>query len=136
MNHKRTDMTTRSTYSSGAPWEEIVGYSRAVRVGNIIEVTGTIALDQDGNTVGIDDPYRQTAEIIRIARRILEEAGGRLEDVIRTRMFVTDISQWEAVGRAHREFFGTIRPATTMVEVSALIRPEALVEMEFSAVVD
>lgn len=136
MDHKRTGMTKRSTYSSGAPWEEIVGYSRAVRVGNIIEVTGTIALDQDGNTVGIGDPYRQTAEIIRMARRILEEAGGRLEDVIRTRMYVTDISQWEAVGRAHREFFGTIRPATTMVEVSALIRPEALVEMEFSAVVE
>lgn len=129
-------MIKRRTFSSGAPWEDIVGYSRAVRVGNTIEVTGTIALDQDGNTVGIGDPYRQTVEIIRIARGILEEAGGKLEDVIRTRMFVTDISQWEAVGRAHREFFGTIRPACTMVEVSALIRPEALVEMEFSAVVD
>lgn len=129
-------MTKKKKYSSGAPWEEIVGYSRAVRAGNLIEVTGTIALDGDGNSVGVDDPYVQTAEIIRIAERILREAGAELEDVIRTRIFVTDISQWEAVGRAHREFFGEIKPATTMVEVSALIRPEAMVEIEFTAIVD
>jgi len=86
--------------------------------------------------VGVDDPYVQTIEIIGIAERILHEAGGRLEDVIRTRMFVTDISQWEAAGKAHREFFREIRPATTMVEVSALIRPEAMVEIEFTAMVD
>ena len=127
-------MSSIKKYSSGAPWEEIVGYSRAVQAGNLIEVTGTIALDQDGNSVGIGDPYIQTVEIVRIAGRVLEEAGARLEDVIRTRIFVTDISQWEAVGRAHREFFGVIRPATTMVEVSALIRPEAMVEIEFTAI--
>lgn len=129
-------MSTRKKYSSGAPWEELVGYSRAVKVGNLIEVTGTIAIDEDGNSVGLDDPYAQTMEIIRIAERILHEAGGRLEDVIRTRIFVTDIGQWEAVGRAHREFFGEIKPATTMVEVSALIRPEAMVEIEFTAMLD
>lgn len=129
-------MTTRKKFSSGAPWEEIVGYSRAVRAGNLIEVTGTIALDGEGNSVGVDDPYVQTVEIIRIAERILQEAGATLQDVIRTRIFVTDIEQWEAVGRAHREFFGQVKPATTMVEVSALIRPEAMVEIEFTAVVD
>jgi len=129
-------MTIRKKFSSGAPWEEIVGYSRAVRAGNLIEVTGTIALDGEGNSVGVDDPYVQTVEIIRIADRILQEAGATLQDVIRTRIFVTDIGQWEAVGRAHREFFGQIKPATTMVEVSALIRPEAMVEIEFTAVVD
>lgn len=129
-------MATKKKYSSGAPWEDIVGYSRAVRVGNLIEVTGTIALDGDGNSVGVDDPYVQTQEIIRIADRILQEAEARLEDVIRTRIFVTDISRWEEVGKAHREFFGEIKPATTMVEVSALIRPEAMVEIEFTALVD
>jgi enamine deaminase RidA (YjgF/YER057c/UK114 family) len=129
-------MKGRSKYSSGAPWEEIVGYSRAVRAGKLIEVTGTIAIDGEGNTLGTGDPYVQTVEIIRIAERILQEAGASLQDVIRTRIFVTDIGQWEAVGQAHREFFGEIKPATTMVEVSALIRPEALVEIEFSAVVD
>ncbi|MCK5068611.1 MAG: RidA family protein [Bacteroidales bacterium] len=129
-------MTVRRKFSSGAPWEEIVGYSRAVRVGNTIEVTGTIALDKDGNSLGMDDPYVQTVVIIKIAEGIIHEAGGTLQDVIRTRIFVTDILQWEAVGRAHREFFGKIKPATTMVEVSALIRPEAMVEIEFTAVVD
>ena len=129
-------MTAKRKFSSGAPWEEIVGYSRAVRVGNTIEVTGTIALDKEGNSVGVEDPYIQTVEIIKIASDILHEAGGRLEDVIRTRIYVTDISQWEAVGKGHREFFGEIRPATTMVEVSALIRPEAMVEIEFTAVLD
>lgn len=129
-------MTEKQKFSSGAPWEEIVGYSRAVRAGNLIEVTGTIAIDGKGNILGVDDPYVQTVGIIRIAERILQEAGAALEDVVRTRIFVTDISQWEAVGRAHREFFGEIRPATTMVEVSALIRPEALVEIEFTAVLD
>ena len=128
--------TGKRKFFSGAPWEEIVGYSRAVRVGNLIEVTGTIAVDGEGNTLGVDDPYVQTVEIIRIAERILQEAGARLDDVIRTRIFVIDISEWEEVGRAHREFFGEIKPATTMVEVSALIRPEALVEIEFTAVVD
>jgi enamine deaminase RidA (YjgF/YER057c/UK114 family) len=129
-------MTAKRKFSSGAPWEEIVGYSRAVRAGNLIEVTGTIAIDGEGNTLGVNDPYVQSVEIIKIAERILHEAGGTLQDVIRTRIFVTDISKWEAVGRAHREFFGAIKPATTMVEVRALIRPEAMVEIEFTAVVD
>ena len=129
-------MTTKKKYSSGAPWEDIVGYSRAVRAGNLIEVTGTIALDEEGNSIGLDDPYVQTIKIIGIAEGILKEAGATLQDVIRTRIFVTDISQWEEVGRAHREFFGQIKPATTMVEVSALIRPEAMVEIEFTALLD
>lgn len=128
-------MTKKVKISSGAPWEDIVGYSRAVRAGNLIEVTGTIAIDGEGNSVGVMDPYVQTLEIIRIADRIIHQAGGSLEDVIRTRIFVTDISRWEEVGRAHREFFGQIKPATTLVEVSALIRPEAMVEIEFTAVV-
>lgn len=129
-------MSTKKKFTSGAPWEDIVGYSRAVKVDKLIEVTGTIALDSEGKSLGINDPYLQTMEIIKIAQRILREAGAGLEDVIRTRIFVTDISQWEAVGRAHREFFGEIKPATTMVEVSALIRPEAMVEIEFTAVLD
>lgn len=129
-------MAEKVKISSGAPWEDIVGYSRAVRAGNLIEVTGTIAIDREGNSVGLMDPYVQTLEIIRIAEGVIHKAGGSLRDVIRTRIFVTDISRWEEVGRAHREFFGKIKPATTMVEVSALIRPEAMVEIEFTAVVD
>lgn len=129
-------MAEKVKISSGAPWEDIVGYSRAVRAGNIIEVTGTIAIDSEGNSVGVMDPYIQTMEIIRIAEGVIQKAGGTLQDVIRTRIFVTDISRWEEIGRAHREFFGEIKPATTMVEVSALIRPEAMVEIEFTAVVD
>lgn len=124
----------RQKISSGAPWEEIVGYSRAVRAGNIIEVSGTIALDKDGNSVAVGDPYRQTIQIISIAQKVLEEAGSGLEDVIRTRIYVTDISQWEEVGRAHGELFRKIKPATSMVEVSSLIRPESLVEIEFTAI--
>lgn len=129
-------MAEKVKISSGAPWEDIVGYSRAVRAGNLIEVTGTIAIDSEGNSVGVMDPYIQTMEIIRIAEGVIQKAGGTLQDVIRTRIFVTDISRWEEIGRAHREFFGEIKPATTMVEVSALIRPEAMVEIEFTAVVD
>ena len=126
-------MQKRINYSSGAPWEEKVGYSRAVKSGKVIEGSGTIALDAKGNSTGIEDPYQQTIEIIRIAKRILEEAGSSLNDVIRTRIYVTDISRWEEVGRAHGEFFREIKPATSMVEVSALIRPESLVEIEFTA---
>ena len=124
----------RQKISSGAPWEEIVGYSRAVRAGNIIEVSGTIALDKDGNSIAEGDPYRQTIQIISIAQKVLEEAGSGLEDVIRTRIYVTDISQWEEIGRAHGELFRKIKPATSMVEVSGLIRPESLVEIEFTAI--
>jgi len=129
-------MSLKKKFSSGAPWEDLVGYSRAVKVDKLIEVTGTIALDENGNSLGVNDPYVQTMEIIKIAQRILHEAGAKLEDVIRTRIFVTDIARWEEVGKAHREFFGQIKPATTMVEVSALIRPEAMVEIEFTAVLD
>lgn len=122
--------------SSGAPWEELVGYSRAVRAGNVIEISGTIAIDAKGNSLGVGDPYRQTVEIIRIASRMLERAGSGLKDVVRTRIYVTDISMWEEVGRAHGEFFGEIKPATSMVEISGLIRPECLVEIEFTAMLD
>ena len=129
-------MSSKKKFSSGATWEDLVGYSRAVKVDKLVEVSGTIALDKHGKSLGINDPYIQTREIIKIAQRILQEAGSGLEDVIRTRIFVTDISRWEEVGKAHREFFGQIKPATTMVEVSALIRPEAMVEIEFTAVLD
>ena len=124
----------KTRISTGAPWEDIVGYSRAVRVGNVIEMSGTIALDGEGRSLGVGDPFKQTIEIIKIAERVIEQAGGSLEDVIRTRIYVTDISMWEEVGRAHGEFFGKIKPATSMVEVSKLIRPESLVEIEFTAI--
>ena len=129
-------MLKKTRISSGAPWENVVGYSRAIRSGNLIEVSGTIALDGDGNSIGEDDPYLQTIEIIQIAKRVLEEAGSGLEDVIRTRIYVTDISRWEQVGKAHGEFFNEFKPATSMVEVSGLIRPESLVEIEFTAWVE
>jgi len=126
----------RTAYATGAPWEKKVGYSRAVRVGNIIEISGTIALDEHGRPVAPGDPYLQTRQIINTASRVLERAGAGLSDVIRTRIYVTDISAWEEVGRAHGEFFGEIMPATSMVEVSRLIRPESVVEIEFTAIVD
>jgi enamine deaminase RidA (YjgF/YER057c/UK114 family) len=132
-SEKETEMSKRENYSTGAPWEEKVGYSRAVKSGKVIEISGTIALDAEGNSTGIDDPYQQTIEIIRIAKRVLEEAGSSLNDVVRTRIYVTDISRWEEVGRAHGEFFREIKPATSMIEVSALIRPESMVEIEFTA---
>lgn len=126
----------RQKITTGAEWEDIVGYSRAIRIGNQVEVSGTIALDKDGNSVAHGDAYRQTIQIISIARKVLEEAGSGLEDVVRTRIYVTDISMWEEIGRAHGELFRKIKPAATMVEVSKLIRPESLVEIEFTAIVD
>jgi enamine deaminase RidA (YjgF/YER057c/UK114 family) len=122
----------RKNFSTGAKWEDIVGYSRAVQVDNQLEVTGTVAIDENGVLVGKNDFYEQTRFILSKIARVVEAAGFSLNDVVRTRIFVTDVSKWEDVGRAHQEFFGSIKPATTMVQVSALISPEFLVEIEAS----
>jgi enamine deaminase RidA (YjgF/YER057c/UK114 family) len=124
----------RKNFTTGAKWEDIVGYSRAVLIGNQLEVTGTVAVDESGSVVGRDDFYLQTKFILEKARGVIEKAGFQMSDVVRTRMFVTDISNWEAIGKAHSEVFKNIKPATTMVEVAALISPEYLVEIEFSAI--
>ena len=128
-------MNDRVTISTGAPWEETVGYCRAVRVGGHIAVSGTAPVGDDGEVVGVGDAYVQARRCIEIIERALAEAGAGLENVVRTRMFVTDISQWEAIGKAHGEAFGAIRPATSMVEVRALIDPAMLVEIEADAIV-
>lgn len=124
----------RRLIGSGAPWEAQVGYSRAVRVGNVVQVAGTTAT-VNGAVVGVNDAYEQTRVALEIIRAALEDAGARLEDVVRTRMFVTDIARWEEVGRAHGEVFGDIRPAATMVQVAALIDPAHLIEIEAEAIV-
>ena len=123
----------RQNFSSGAKWEDIVGYSRAVRVGSRIYVTGTTATDESGMIVGVNDGYAQTVQAIRNIERVLQQAGASLEHVVRTRMFVTDITRWQEYGRAHSEFFGNIRPCATMVEVRALIHPDMLIEIEADA---
>lgn len=125
----------RHNIDTGTPWEDVVGYSRAVRMGNTVYVTGTIAADETGRIIGGDDPYAQTVAAIRKIEAALKRAGAELTDVVRTRIYVTNIDDWKQIGRAHGEFFGHIRPATTMVEVSRLIVPEALVEIEADAVV-
>jgi enamine deaminase RidA (YjgF/YER057c/UK114 family) len=125
----------RTNYSSGAKWEDIVGYSRAVKIGNTIEVTGTVAVDDNTNLVGGNSAYEQTKFIIRKIEKILQTAGASLEDVVRTRMFVTDISRWEEYGKAHGEFFSAIKPCTSMIEVKGLIAPEYLIEIEATAII-
>ena len=125
----------RENFSSGAPWESIVGYSRAVRTGPFIAVTGCAAVGPDGELVGEGDAYVQAVRCIEIIGEVLDKAGARLSDVVRTRIFVTDIDRWEEVGRAHKEAFGDIMPATTMVEVSRLVDARMLVEIEADAVI-
>src|SRR6478672_11405961 len=125
----------RENFSSGAKWENIVGYSRAVRVGNVVEVTGTVALNDNNELVGANNAYEQTKFIIQKIEKVLQRAGASLADVVRTRLFVTDISRWEEYGKAHAEFFKIIKPCTSMVEVSKLIAPEYLVEIEATAII-
>lgn len=123
----------RQNISSGAMWEDIIGYSRAVRVGNVVEVAGTTATEGD-QVIGIGDAYEQTRYILQKIEKALQEVGATMKQVVRTRIYVTDISQWEAVGRAHGEFFSNIKPTSTMVEVRALVKPEQLVEIEATAI--
>lgn len=128
-------MNKRINISSGAKWEDIVGYSRAVRIGNVIEVAGTTAVDEEGNIIGANNPYEQTRFALAKIEKALQAAGASMKDVVRTRMFVTDISKWEEVGSAHGEFFREIKPAASMIEVKGLINPELLVEIEVTAVI-
>lgn len=127
-------MSKRINISSGAKWEDIVGYSRAVRVGNVIEVAGTTAVDERGEVIGLNDPYVQTKYALTKIEKALIEAGASMKDVVRTRMFVTDISKWEEIGKAHGEFFREIKPAASMIEVKGLINPELMVEIEVTAI--
>ena len=124
----------RVNYASGAQWEEIIGYSRAVKIGNLVEVTGTVAVDENGQVVGKDNVYEQARYILQKIEKVLGRADAAMKDVVRTRMYITDIARWEELGRAHCEFFKDIKPCTTMVEVGRLINPEYLVEIEATAI--
>ena len=128
-------MHKRINVSSGAKWEDIVGYSRAVRIGNTVEVAGTTAVDENGEVVGLNDSYEQTKYVLTKIEKALTQAGASMKDVVRTRIFVTDISKWEEIGRAHGEFFREIKPAASMIEVKGLISPDLLVEIEVTAIV-
>lgn len=125
----------RRNYSSGAKWEEIVGYSRAVKIGNTIEITGTVAVNEKNELIGKDDAYQQTLFILKKIETILIQTGASISDVVRTRMFVTDIKRWQEYGKAHGEIFSKIRPCTSMIEVKGLIEPEFLIEIEATAVI-
>lgn len=127
-------MSKRQNISSGVKWEEVIGYSRAVRIGNVVEVSGTTALDSNGDLIGQGDPYQQARFILAKIETALNSAGASLQDVVRTRMFVTDMSRWEGVGRAHGEYFKDIKPASTLVEIKSLVNPDMLVEIEATAI--